>query len=376
MDWEYNQPVDIQFGNGSIKDIDKAIQKIKGHKGILVTSPFFVKNNVSDKIISFSENKIQKIYSDISPNPDIHQIAECIELVEEYNADFVVALGGGSVIDAAKVVSLLSYKDGEISEYYSGDLKLLSDSIPLIAIPATSGTGSEVTQVAVISDYENNVKKPLLSSLFYPKIALIDPELTYTLSPYMTAQTGIDALSHAIEAYWSKNHNPISDALAVHAIKNILKYLEVAYRDSVNVIAREKMSEAALIAGLAFNLPKTTAIHACSFPLTNIYHIPHGEACGITLDYFIRHASSNKKEGYRIHELAENIGLKDGFEFADVVENLKKKLNLKLGLKEYNLSEQQISELVEKSHHPNLKNYPIDVSDDDLLDLYNELKNK
>ena len=246
MDWEYNQPVDIQFGNGSIKDIDKAIQKIKGHKGILVTSPFFVKNNVSDKIISFSENKIQKIYSDISPNPDIHQIAECIELVEEYNADFVVALGGGSVIDAAKVVSLLSYKDGEISEYYSGDLKLLSDSIPLIAIPATSGTGSEVTQVAVISDYENNVKKPLLSSLFYPKIALIDPELTYTLSPYMTAQTGIDALSHAIEAYWSKNHNPISDALAVHAIKNILKYLEVAYRDSVNVIAREKMSEAAL----------------------------------------------------------------------------------------------------------------------------------
>ena len=363
MNWDYKQPVEIIFGNGKISELSELLKSAK--KPLLVSDPFFIKSGLVNKIKAITGEIT--IYSDISPNPDVSEVDRCSKLITENNIDVIVALGGGSSLDLAKAASIAVEN---IEDCISGKRNIPTEHIPIIAVPTTSGTGSEVTCVAVLTNRKTGKKAPLVSESFYPKIALIDPELTYSLPPYMTASTGIDVLCHAVEGYWSKGHQPICDALAVYAIKLVFKHLITAYEDGKNIEAREKLAEASVIAGLAFTLPKTTASHACSFPLTSIYHIPHGEACGLTLDYFMVINSSDT----RTQRLADELGYKTVNDFADDIRQLKQKLNLRLNLEEFSLSNDDITELVRLSHHPNLSNNPIEITDDILLKLYNDLR--
>ena len=192
------------------------------------------------------------------------------------------------------------------------------------------------------------------------------------MPPKVTAGTGIDVLSHALEGFWSKEHQPICDACALHAAELVFQYLYKAYLDPADEEAREKMCEASLIAGLAFTLPKTTSSHACSFPLTNIHHIPHGEACGMTLDYFAR-INAKGADGARIDEFARKLGFKDTEEMADAIYELKAKMGLRNDLKDLHLTEEQISELVRISRHPNLYNNPVEITDEMLSEMYHKL---
>jgi alcohol dehydrogenase len=246
------------------------------------------------------------------------------------------------------------------------------EHLPLIAVPTTAGTGSEVTCVSVLTDHADGKKSPIVSDGFFPSYAVIDPELTYTMPPKVTAGTGIDVLAHALEGFWSKGHQPICDACAQHAAGLVFKYLYKAYLNPTGEEAREKMCEASLIAGLAFTLPKTTASHACSFPLTNLHHIPHGEACGMTLDYFAR-INAKGEEGARIEDLAKNLGFRDAFDMADEIHRLKEKMGLRNDLKDLHLSEEEIAELVRISRHPNLYNNPVEITDEMLDEMYHAL---
>ena len=232
-----------------------------------------------------------------------------------------------------------------------------------------------MTCVSVLSDHANGKKAPIVSEGFYPKAAIIDPELTYTMPPAVTAGTGIDVLSHAIEGYWSKGHQPICDTLAIHAAALVFKYLYRAYENPSDEEAREKMCEASVIAGLAFTLPKTTSSHACSFPLTNIYHIPHGEACGLTLDYFVR-INARGTGSERVETLAKALGFADAEALADAIFALKQKLGLRCDLKDLHLEEEQIAELVKISRHPNLYNNPVEITDEMLDKMYSILTKK
>ena len=211
---------------------------------------------------------------------------------------------------------------------------------------------------------------------FYPTLAVIDPELTYSCPPQVTAGCGIDVLCHAIEGFWSKNHQPICDAVALHATDLVFKYLERAYKDPQDVEAREKMSEASVMAGLAFTIPLTTGSHACSFPLTNLHHIPHGEACGLTIDYFAHIIANDAEAGPRVNEFAAKLGFKDMNEMADEIHALKARLGLRNGLKDLNLTEEQIADLVRISVHPNLRNMPVYITDEMLDTMYHELASK
>lgn len=363
MSWNYKQPVEIIFGNGRLKQLDSLINDYK--TPLLVTDPFFLENGFVYKIKSIIGEC--EIFAHVSPNPDVSEVNECSALVREKGADLIIALGGGSSIDLAKAASIRTEK---IEEYHGTGIAVPDDHIPIIAIPTTAGTGSEVTCVSVLTNRKTGKKAPIVSDHFYPKIAIIDPELTYSLPPKITASTGIDVLCHAVEGYWSKGHQPICDALAVHAIKLVLQYLPIAYDQPQNTVAREKLAEASVIAGLAFTLPKTTSSHACSFPLTSIYHIPHGEACGLTLDYFARVNASDS----RTRHLAEELGYSTVDKFADDILSLKKRVNLRLGLKDFNLSKEETEELVKLSHHPNLDNNPVEITDEILTCLYEYLK--
>lgn len=363
MNWNYIQPVRIIFGNGRLKELKELLGTAE--HPILITDPFFVQNGLAEKLAEQIGGA--DIFSDISPNPDVSEVNRCSEQIREKGSDVIVALGGGSSLDLAKAASIAQ---PEIEEFHRGK-QVPKEHLPVIAVPTTAGTGSEVTCVSVLTERRSGRKAPIVSESFYPKAALIDPELTYSLPPSITASTGIDVLCHAVEGYWSRNHQPVCDALAIHAIKNVFAYLPTAYKEPQNAEAREKLAEASVIAGLAFTLPKTTSSHACSFPLTAIYHIPHGEACGLTLDYFMR----INREDRHTKGLAAELGYKSVDAFADAVLELKRGLGLRLGLKDLHLSAEQIQELVTASHHPNMENNPVTVTDEILTELYTGLSN-
>lgn len=364
MNWNYTQPVHIVFGNGKLKEIKELSGKAE--HPLFIADPFFIQNGLAQKLRD--QFRQSEIFSDISPNPDVREVNHCSALIREKGIDIIIALGGGSSLDLAKAASIAQ---PSIEEYHCGKKQVPKEHLPVIAVPTTAGTGSEVTCVSVLTDRRTGKKAPIVSESFYPNMAVIDPELTYSLPPHITASTGIDVLCHAVEAYWSRNHQPICDALAIHAIKNVFTYLPVAYNEPRNVLAREKLAEASVIAGLAFTLPKTTASHACSFPLTSIYHIPHGEACGLTLDYFMR----VNREDEHTKELVQELGYACMDDFADAVLELKRQLKLRLDLKDFHLSQEQLRELAAASHHPNMDNNPVEITDDILMDLYTGLSN-
>jgi alcohol dehydrogenase class IV len=371
MIWEYRQPVRIIFGNGEIKRIGDEIKTLGGSNGILVTSSSFERRGFTETICKISEGRIKQVFAHVTANPTVEECDECMTIMRREHCDFVVAMGGGSVMDLAKAASTFNLTDSCSTEFLATGKAIPTEHLPIIAIPTTSGTGSEITCVAVLSDHKRGVKSPMNSNGFYPSVAIVDPELTYTVPPYMTACTGFDVICHAIEAYWSIHHQPICDALAIHAVKLALDNLEKAYNHPDDKAARENMAEASVTAGLAFTMPKTTSAHACSYPLTNLLGIPHGEACALTITWFIRFNAENGCE--RIETLAKTLGYKDAEALATVIDGMRKRTGMRMNLKDFNLNEQQFEQLVEASKHPNLKNNPIEVTENDLRKLYQTL---
>ncbi|MBR4555698.1 MAG: iron-containing alcohol dehydrogenase [Ruminococcus sp.] len=362
MDWFYSQPVDIYFGRGKTEILPELLKGFS--KPVIVCDSFFEGTGVLERIRRLTG--AAAVYSDISPNPDVSEVNRCSELLRKAGADVIAAVGGGSAIDTAKAASLTAE---DISEYHGTGKAVPGTHLPVIAVPTTAGTGSEVTCVSVLTDRSTGRKAPINSDSFYPAAAVIDPELTLTVPPAVTASTGIDVLCHAIEGYWSIGHQPICDALAVHAASLVLDHLPRAVSAPDDINAREKLAEASVIAGLAFTLPKTTGAHACSFPLTAIWGIPHGEACALTLDSFIRINAEDPHTG----SLARKLGFGDPQLLADHIAELKKRIGLRMDLADLRLNEEQIRELVQKSRHPNLLNNPVEVTDGMLYEMYKRL---
>ena len=371
MDWTYTQPVRILFGEGRVAELAQVVRAVGGTRGMLVSTPHFARNGYADNLVATSEGLLTSVFSDLSPNPDVTEVDACASALREAGCDCVVALGGGSALDLAKAAASMAVCGTSIREFHGTGVAVPPEHLPLIAIPTTAGTGSEVTCVSVLSDHAAGRKAPINADGFYPAVAIVDPRLTWSMPPHVTACTGIDVLCHAIEGYWSRGHQPICDALAIHAARLVFRHLESAVLDGEDAAAREGMAEASVIAGLAFTLPKTTSSHACSFPLTNIYGIPHGEACGLTLDWFCR--VNADAQGGRVQALAHDLGCADAEELAERIAELKRAVGLRVGLADLALTDGQIAELVRLSHHPNLDNNPVAITDEMLDEMYRAL---
>lgn len=363
--WTYRQPVDIHFGSGILAYLGKAVEKIGGTRGLLVTSHSF--RDLAQDLKNDPSNRIVVIYHGVRPNPELTFVEACDTLVRTHQLDFIIALGGGSVLDCAKATAAVSAGQYPIRHYFGTSHPLPDKGIPVIAIPTTAGTGSEVTSVSVLSDGER--KLPLSADSLTAQIVLIDPELTRTASPRLTAVTGMDALCHAIEGFISVHHQPICDTLAVHAASLILNHLERAVACGDDRTARTALAEASVTAGLAFARTKTTGPHACSYPLTAQYGIPHGEACGLTLDWFIRVDADIP----RVQNLANRLGFESPIALAQHIFQLKQAIHLRTDLKDFSLTEQQIHQLARDSQHPNLRNNPKTITEELLIQLYTEL---
>lgn len=376
MQWEFNLPVKLVFGSGKRNDLAKYIDEIGGTRGVLVCGNSFCKNGVADEFLRLGGGKIVEIFSDIRPNPTTDNVNDCVRLMREVDADFAVALGGGSPMDCCKAACAIARGDDNIEPYHSlGKPISAKEAIPMIAVTTTSGTASEVTNISVLTDINKNLKQPMNDPAMYPKIAVIDPELTLTVPPQVTASTGLDVLSHAIESYWSTLNQPICSACSIYAARLVFEWLEKAYTEPENLTAREKMAEASIVAGVAFSHPRTTGSHACSFPLTNIYGIPHGEACAFTLDYFVKFNAKHADSDGRLDALAKDCGFDSAYEMADEISAMKKRMGMRSRLSEIGCtSDEQIAELTKKSMSMLMKRNPIELNESDIGEMYNKLR--
>lgn len=371
MNWIYRQPVKIEFGAGVLSRLPRVLEELGVGRALLVTSPSFVRRGIAGSLLQACGSALVGVYGDVSPNPDVVQCDACAAMLRALRCDGVVALGGGSVIDCAKAASVFCLSGSPAAGYLAADKPVPAQHLPLVAVPTTSGTGSEVTSVSVLSDHARGIKAPMAADSFFPAVALVDPDLTLTVPPRLTAITGFDALCHAVEAYWSRNHRPVCDALAVEAAGTLLRNIAAAVDRPDDAGVRLAMSQGSLMAGLAFAMPKTSAPHACSYPLTNLLGIPHGEACALTLDWFIRFNSAHGDT--RTGTLARRLGFGSPDAMADEIVRLKTVTGLRTDLRDLVPGDDGIERLAQASIHPNLANNPVDVTLDDLRRMYRSL---
>lgn len=373
----YIQPVPIDFGAGKLQQLTTILEKFHFQNGLLISAPSMIRNGVAQRIVEQSNGKIKEIFSDIQPNPTVANTDACANMMRKKQYDFAVAIGGGSILDCAKIACFVAKTDDTTGVYFHKEKKITHTGIPLIAIPTTSGTASEVTNIAVLTDTEKGIKAPLVSDVLYPFYALIDPELTISCPASVTAASGLDVLAHSLEAYYGKKHQPFTDMAAERAAKLVFEHLLTAYHEPDNLEARAKMSEASVTAGLAFNLTQTAAAHACSYPLTQDFGVPHGEACAFTLPTFWRLNSSYGEEAERLQSFSRRLGFKDADALADRIDEMKKEMGLRTTLEEVGVdSEQRLNLLVENSFSPNMHNNPVAITSPLLKRLYASLSTK
>lgn len=247
------------------------------------------------------------IFSEVPPNSALKVVERCSTLAKELGAEGIIALGGGSAMDTAKAANITLSLGGNLVEDYSGTQTITTTLNPLIAIPTTSGTGSEVTASAVILDEENNLKLAFNDSFLRPTLALLDPELTLTMPPKVTAMTGMDAMTHAVEAYTSLQANPMSDALAMKAVKLIKDNVIKAIQSPDDLEARSNMLIAANMAGIAFDHAMVGVVHAMAHAAGGIAHVPHGAANSIFLPLGMEYNLESSAERYA--GLARRFGI-------------------------------------------------------------------
>lgn len=285
--WSYRNPVDVRFGRGSFI---KTAELLAGRSYALVTYPDAYFRSLSADLEA-KAGKPRIVVDDIAPNPDIAllemQMARFAML--EKQPEVILALGGGSVIDSAKVFSAAPGDFARMEAFLKK--RAGADTlqpVPLIAIPTTAGTGSEVTCWGTIWDGGNGVKHSLAHPGLYPQYAIVDPDLMLGKPRDLTIQTGLDALSHSLESLWNKSRNPVSMAHAVQAARAIIATLPLLASDLRNVELRERMARASTSAGFAFSNTKTAIAHSLSYPITLRHGVPHGIACSFSLPMIIR----------------------------------------------------------------------------------------
>lgn len=268
-------PSTIFLGENALLEAESTLCNM-GNKAFIVTGKSMIKQgNVTILTEILKKNGIDSVvFSNITGEPTVSMIDEGVQLYKSEICDFIIGFGGGSPLDAAKAIGVMAVSNGKISDYNG---KFITEAIPpLVEIPSTAGTGSEVTQFTIISDTEKNIKMLLKGAPLLPTVAIVDPRFTMSTPPNVTAATGLDALTHAVESFTSKKAFSISDLYAISAVKRIFKYLPIAYKDGSNVKAREEMSIAALEAGISFNNSSVTIVHGMSRPIGALFHVPHG----------------------------------------------------------------------------------------------------
>ncbi len=374
----FKTPNLVIIGYNAIKSLKDVVAWFNCLRPIVITDPGLVKAGVVKQVQEVIRECVTEVdvYSDIESDPSIHTAVRCAKAVKEGKYDLIVALGGGSPIDVAKAASILVTNEGKLEDYLGIEL-VPNRGLPKIVIPTTAGTGSEVTNVSVLSIPEQKTKKGIVSRYLFADAAIVDPGLMLSVPPHITASTGMDALTHAIEAYVSRFSTPWSDMYALEAITIIGKYLRRAVMDGGNIKAREKMAIASTYAGLAFGNAATGMVHGIAMSLGGLFNIPHGVANAVMLPYVMEwNAISNLEKFGRIAvalgEYVEGLSPKKAAQRAiSAVRELSNDIGIPQNLSSLGLSEDDLEQIA-KDAMTNVRQIapnPRDVSFNDVLSI-------
>lgn len=272
--------------------------KKMGNKAFIVTGRHVAVSNMMKQLTALlDENGIDcVIFDGITGEPTDTMIEKGVEMLKSSGCDFIIGIGGGSPLDSAKAIAAMAVNEGSIADYNGKEIT--GEILPLVAIPTTAGTGSEATKFTVITDSEKGIKMLLKGDVLVPKLAIVDSSFTVGAPKSVTSATGLDALTHAVEAYTSRKAFSMTDTLAVSAVKRIMKYLPIAYREPDNSLAREQMSVAALEAGICINNSSVTIVHGMSRPIGALFHVPHGMSNAMLLKECLSFAVSGAYEKF------------------------------------------------------------------------------
>ena len=305
LSFNYFAPTKVIFGIGSVSEIRMEVSSL-GNKAVLVTDPGIIKTGMVDRVSEVMGDTLVGIYSDVPQDTGMEVVDAGAKYAKSVGADVVVSLGGGSSIDTAKGMCIVM-TEGKGMREFQGMQMLTRLQTPHIVIPTTAGTGSEVTSAAVILDKEQGQKIIIYEYHNTPRVAILDPKMTEKLPPGLTASTGMDALTHAVESYVSVQRNPISDAMALYAIRLVSRYLPRAVENGSDMVSRGQMQIAALIAGWAFSNSLLGMVHAMAHSLGAVMRLPHGLANALCLPHVMRFNLEEIPEP--IADLAEAMGV-------------------------------------------------------------------
>ena len=382
-DFNFNTTPGIIFGNGvSFSSCDRIIEKL-GDNIFLITDADLTKIGLNKPIINeLSKSSNLEVFDDVESDPSKKTLIKALERAKNFKPTGILGFGGGSSMDIAKLVSLLIGTEQDVENIWGvGNAK--GPRLPLILIPTTAGTGSEVTPISIIT-LENDLKKGVSSPIILPDLAVLDPELTLNLPSDITASTGIDAMVHAIEAYTSinQNNNPISKLLAIESLKLLGTSIETAVFDGHNIEARSNMLLGSMMAGQSFANSPVAAVHALAYPIGGIFHISHGLSNSLVLPHVLKFNSTNSKacEQYAFlapfvfKDINQNTNTKNICnDFIDRLENLSSLLNLPSKLRELDIPKDACFKMAKESMKQTrlLVNNPREVTEEDAFNIYN-----
>ena len=379
---EFIMPGHIISGPGALEQAGTWFASF-GKKAFIVTDQMMIQLGNCQKLeeVLKAHEVDYHIFSEITGEPTDLMVKKGLAAYKEQRCDFLIALGGGSAIDAMKAVASLAESGGEISDYMGKEIQVKTP--PMAAIPTTAGTGSEATQFTIITDTEKDIKMLLKGRVLMPDMAVIDDRFTMTAPPKITAATGLDALCHGIEAYTSRKAQPMSDTFALSAVKRIFRYLPKAYRDGKDQEAREQMALAALEAGIAFNNSSVTVIHGMSRPIGALFHVAHGLSNAMLMKECLTFALSGAKE--RFGDLGRAVGVASendtdaeaGRKFLAGVEALVKELDIP-DLEGAGIQREKFFELIDKMAHDAMEsgspqNTMRDITEEEVKEIYKKL---
>lgn len=384
--FQYFQPTEIRFGAGRVAEVGEAVARW-GRRCLMVTVPEFpafaplfrrVKESLASRGIAFAH------FDGVVPNPTIDSVSAGAAKAKDFGADVVLGLGGGSSMDTAKAIAVEATHEGTCWDYlFFRDAQPTAKTLPIISVTTTSGTGSQVTQVAVVTNPREKNKSALFHARLYPKVGIVDPELMVSVPKHVTASTGFDVFAHAFESYINPAGSPYTDLLAVEALRLVSKFLPSAVRDGADITARTSMAWADTLAGLAIANAGVTLPHGIGMAMSGLYpHVAHGEALACVypavLSYSWDAAPAKFAAVGRIYDRSLK-GLDDAAaakKFGAVVEAFLRTIGLRIGLADLKIPEEDLEALAQASLVlPDYKNHPRIAGRDDIQAiLRNSLK--
>ena len=380
--FNFNTTAGLRVGSGQAKNSCKEIFNKLGSRILFITDKGLMSLGLTKPTIEeLKKMGSVEIFDEVESDPSQKTLLKAIEIGKKFKATGVVGFGGGSSMDVAKLVALILGSNEDLEEVW-GVANAKGPRLPLVLVPTTAGTGSEVTPVAIITVGEEE-KKGVSSSIILPDLAILDPELTLGLPARTTAATGIDAMVHAIEAYAStnKNNNLISKMIAIEALKLLGKSIETAVLDGSNLEARGNMLIGSMLAGKAFANSPVAAVHALAYPIGGTFHVSHGLSNSLVLPYVLRFNSVDAKAAKYYSELAQyvfpDLDINKGTqavcaEFINTLEDLSKRLGLPQKLREVNIPNEACKKMASDAMKQTrlLVNNPREVTETDAFNIY------